>query len=110
MKQLLHRLFELLRGLTGSAWIKFKAFWFTKAVPWITEMTPRKALKLAGLAVAAGVLFLAFLFFILSFNLPTIESLKDYKPSPGTTIYAEDGRVLGQVKIEKSVYVPVSSS
>jgi penicillin-binding protein 1A len=98
----------VLRGLAGGFWSKFKTFWFTKAVPWLTDLTPRKALKLASLAVVAGVLFLALLFFILSFNLPTIESLKDYKPSPGTTIYAEDGRVLGQVKIEKAAYVPLS--
>ena len=55
---------------------------------------------------AAAVIFIVFLFFILSFNLPTVESLKDYKPSPGTIIFAEDGRVLGQIKIEKGVYVP----
>ena len=58
------------------------------------------------IAFAVGVLFVAFLFFILSFGLPTVESLKDYKPSPGTMILAEDGRVLGQIKIEKGVYVP----
>ena len=56
---------------------------------------------------SAGILFVVLLFFILSFNLPTVESLKDYKPSPGTTIYAEDGRVVGQIRIEKGVYVPL---
>jgi penicillin-binding protein 1A len=90
-----------------NMWEKFKVFWFTIAVPWVNGLTPWKALKLLAVAFAAGVLFVAFLFFILSFGLPTVESLKDYKPSPGTLILAEDGRVLGQVKIEKGVYVPL---
>ncbi len=90
------------------AWEKFKVFWFTIAVPWLNDFTPKKALKLLPFAILAGVLFVAFLFFIFSFGLPTVESLKDYKPSPGTVILAEDGRVLGQIKIEKGVYVPLS--
>ena len=77
-------------------------------MPWLKALTPKKALKLAGIAAVCGVLCLALLFFILSFSLPTVESLKDYKPSPGTTILAEDGRVLGQIKIEKGSYVPLS--
>ena len=68
----------------------------------------RRRSSCSGIAFVAGVLFLALLFFILSFGLPTVESLKDYKPSPGTTIYAEDGRVLGQIKIEKGTYVPLT--
>ena len=89
------------------AWEQFKIFWFTIAVPWLKDLTPGKALKLLGIAFVSGVLFVAFLFFIFSFGLPTVESLKDYKPSPGTMILAEDGRVLGQIKIEKGIYVPL---
>ncbi len=96
-----------LRETAGKAWEKFKVFWFTIAVPWFHALTPWRALKLLGLAAVAGVAAVALLFFVLSFGLPTVESLKDYKPSPGTTIYAEDGRVLGQVRIEKGVYVPL---
>jgi len=106
MKKSLAAILERLKNVTRFAWEKFKVFWFTIAVPWLKELTPRKALKLLVIAFAAGVLFVAFLFFILSFGLPTVESLKDYKPSPGTMILAEDGRVLGQIKIEKGVYVP----
>ncbi|HUI46147.1 MAG TPA: PBP1A family penicillin-binding protein [Nitrospirota bacterium] len=96
----------LFRKFGRFAWEKFKVFWFTIAVPWIKNLTPKKALKLLGIAVVAGVLFLALLFFILSFGLPTVDALKDYKPSPGTTILSEDGRVLGHIRIEKGVYVP----
>ncbi len=108
MKSLLFRLLELARNTLHSGWERFKVFWFNAAVPWFHALTPRKALKLAAIAFVAGVLVLVALFYILSFNLPTVESLKDYKPNPGTTILAEDGRVLGQVKIEKGTYVPLS--
>ena len=106
MKKSLSAILENLQKVSRFAWEKFKGFWFTIAVPWLKALTPRKALKLLALAFVAGVLFVAFLFFILSFGLPTVEALKDYRPSPGTVILAEDGRVLGQIKIEKGTYVP----
>ncbi len=99
--------FEKMKELSRLAWEKFKVFWFTIAVPWLNALRPKKALKLLAVVFVAGVLFVVFLFFVLSFGLPTVESLKDYKPSPGTIILAADGRVLGQVKIEKGVYVPL---
>jgi len=98
---------EKMKELSRRTWEKFKVFWFNSAVPWVKNFTPLKALILLAVAFVTGVLFVAFLFFILSFGLPTVEALKDYKPSPGTTIFAEDGRVLGQVRIEKGVYVPL---
>src|SRR5512135_284421 len=108
LKRVLQSLLAAVGKLTAYAWERFKIFWFTIAVPWIKGLTPKKALKLLAMAFAAGVLFVAFLFYVLSFNLPTVESLKDYKPSPGTTIYAEDGRVLGQIRFEKGSYVPLA--
>ncbi|MDA8422363.1 MAG: PBP1A family penicillin-binding protein [Nitrospiraceae bacterium] len=83
-----------------------QAFWEKYVFPWLGKLTPKKVILILLGCFAAAVLFIVFLFFILSFNLPTVESLKDYKPSPGTIIFAEDGRVLGQIKIEKGVYVP----
>ena len=84
------------------------ALWRDRVLPWFRTMTLRRALKLLGAAVLTGFLSIVLLFVVLSFDLPTVEALKDYKPSPGTTIYAEDGRVLGHVRIEKGVYVPLS--
>jgi len=107
MKKILEKVIEVLKKASLFAWEKFKVFWFTIAVPWLKALTPLKALKLLGIAFVSGVLFVAFLFFIFSFGLPTVESLKDYKPSPGTMILAQDGRVLGQIKIEKGIYVPL---
>jgi penicillin-binding protein 1A len=107
MKKWFQAIIELLKKFALLAWEKFKVFWFTIAVPFLNGLTPKKALKLAAIAFVAGVLFIAFLFFILSFGLPTVESLKDYKPSPGTMILAEDGRVMGHIRIEKGIYVPL---
>ncbi len=82
--------------------------WQERVFPWLRTMTVKKAFLLLFSCCIAGLLLIVLLFFVLSFNLPTVESLKDYKPSPGTTIYADDGRVLGQVRIEKGVYVPLA--
>ncbi len=86
---------------------EFAAAWTNVLLPWLRALTVWKALKLTAIAFVAGVLLVALLFFIFSFGLPTVESLKDYKPSPGTIILAEDGRVLGQIKTEKGIHVPL---
>ena len=99
---------EVSKKISLYVWEKVKIFWFTIAVPWLKSLTPMKVLKIMGVTILSGVLILAMMFFVLSFGLPTVESLKDYKPSPGTIILAEDGRVLGQVRIEKGNYVPLS--
>jgi len=104
MKQ---RIVELLRT-AGTFLAEFlRRLWSEHALPWLKALTFKKAMKILASCFAGGVLFVVLLFIILSFNLPTVESLKDYKPSPGTTIYAEDGRVVGQIRIEKGVYVPL---
>ena len=100
MKQ---RIIEQLRTFVSFA----LKLWQERVLPWLKAMTVKKALMLLAACFAGAVLFVVFLFFILSFNLPTVESLKDYKPSTGTTIYADDGRVLGHIRIEKGVYVPL---
>jgi len=100
MKQ---RLLDFFRTL----WAFSLALWQNHAQPWFKALTFKKALVVLAACFAAGVLFVVLLFFVLSFNLPTVESLKDYKPSPGTTIYAEDNRIVGQIRIEKGVYVPL---
>jgi penicillin-binding protein 1A len=104
MKQ---RIVELLRTIGTFLGEFLRRFWTERALPWLKGLTFKKAMKILLVCFAGGVLFVVLLFFILSFNLPTVESLKDYKPSPGTTIYAEDGRVVGQIRIEKGVYVPL---
>ena len=79
-----------------------------RVLPWLKAKTVKKAMLILTGLFLAGVLSLVLLFWVLSFGLPTVESLKDYKPSPGTTIYADDGSVLGHIRIEKGIYVPLS--
>ncbi len=108
MKNLLRTVLTALRTTTRSAWEHLRTFWFSLVLPWLKRLTVLRVLALMAGAVLAGAMVLAFLFYIYSFGLPTVDALKDYKPSPGTTILAEDGRVLGQIRIEKGVYVPLA--
>lgn len=105
MKQ---RILELLRTFGAYCWNFLKTLWQGRVFPWLKALTFKKAKLILLGCLVAGILSIVLLFFILSFNLPTVEALKDYKPSPGTTIYAEDGRVVGQIRIEKGVYVPLA--
>ncbi|HYA88981.1 MAG TPA: transglycosylase domain-containing protein, partial [Nitrospirota bacterium] len=86
---------------------KVAVFWFGIASPQLKALTLKKSCAIAGVAGVCVIIFIAVMFFVLSSGLPTVESLKDYKPSPGTTVFARDGRVLGQIKIEKGVYTPL---
>jgi penicillin-binding protein 1A len=108
MPKWLETVIDFITNVSLFVWEKFKVFWFSIALPWLKGLTPKKTLKILGIFFLSGILFVVLMFIILSFGLPTVESLKDYKPSPGTIILAEDGRVLGQIRIEKGSYVPLS--
>ncbi|WP_297369823.1 penicillin-binding protein 1A [Acidocella sp.] len=55
----------------------------------------------AVLAIAAGV----GVFFYFSANLPSVDSLKDYKPPLESRVYASDFQELGSIGSEHSIYV-----
>lgn len=38
---------------------------------------------------------------------PRIEEIKNYQPSEGTKIYADDDTLIGEFKVEKGIYVPL---
>lgn len=42
-------------------------------------------------------------------NIPSIEELKKYNPAGGTRIYADDDALIGELKIEKGIFVPLDS-
>ncbi len=107
MKELLQKLNDL-KDRTLAAARATRDFWFNSALPWLKALTFWKAAAILVAAAGAGIILLAFVFLVLSFGLPTVESLKDYKPLPGTTIYADDGRVLGRITVEKGVPVPLA--
>lgn len=44
-----------------------------------------------------------------STGIPSIEDIKQYKPSGGTKIYADDDVLIGELKAEKGIFVPLSA-
>lgn len=41
-------------------------------------------------------------------GVPKIEEIRDYIPSNGTKVYADDDTFIGEFKVEKGVYVPIN--
>ena len=44
----------------------------------------------------------------ISSGLPSIEEIKQYKPATGTKIYADDDVLVGELKAEKGIFVPIN--
>ena len=42
-------------------------------------------------------------------SIPSIAELKKYQPSGGTKIYADDDILIGELKIEKGIFVPIDA-
>jgi len=47
-------------------------------------------------------------YFAFAKGIPSIAELKQYKPTSGTKIYADDDTVVGELKVEKGVFVPLN--
>lgn len=47
-------------------------------------------------------------YFALSQGVPQIEEIKGYMPANGTRVYADDDTLIGEFRIEKGEYVPIS--
>lgn len=47
-------------------------------------------------------------YFAIEKGIPSIEELKQYQPETGTRIYADDDVLVGELKIEKGVFVPLN--
>jgi penicillin-binding protein 1A len=43
-----------------------------------------------------------------SMGIPSIEEIKQYKPSGGTKIFADDDVLIGELKAEKGIFVPLN--
>ena len=48
-------------------------------------------------------------YFAVSRNVPSIEELKKYHPSGGSKIYADDDVLIGELKIEKGIFIPIDA-
>lgn len=66
-------------------------------------------LKLIGIltfiSVSIGILGGAY--FAFTKGLPSIEEIKEYRPTSGTKIYADDDTLIGELKVEKGIFVPI---
>ncbi|MDP2279308.1 MAG: PBP1A family penicillin-binding protein [Nitrospirota bacterium] len=47
-------------------------------------------------------------YFALAKGIPSIGELKQYKPTSGTKIYADDDTLIGELKVEKGVFAPLN--
>jgi len=68
-----------------------------------------------GFAVKLLLLFLALVigaatgsYLALVSGVPKIEEIKGYVPAHGTKVYADDDTLIGEFKVEKGIYVPIS--
>jgi penicillin-binding protein 1A len=41
-------------------------------------------------------------------GIPSVQELKQYKAVPGTKVYADDDTLIGELKIEKGIFVPLN--
>lgn len=60
---------------------------------------------LAAISILAGIS--AGTYLAISMGLPSLEEIKEYKPSEGTKIYADDDVMIGELKAEKGIFVPI---
>ena len=68
-------------------------------------MKLKSVIILAVLAIFVGVSSGVYL--AISRGIPSIEEMKQYKPEAGTKIYADDDTLIGELKAEKGVFVPI---
>jgi len=68
----------------------------------------RRILLLALALMLIGALGGAGGYYALQRDLPPIESLRSYEPSLATRIYSDDNQIIGQLFVEKRVFIPLA--
>jgi penicillin-binding protein 1A len=66
----------------------------------------RKLLILTVVAIVIGISAGAYI--AVAKGVPSVEELKQYKAIPGTKVYADDDTLIGELKIEKGVFVALN--
>lgn len=64
------------------------------------------------LAIVISVLFFGFItggYLAIAKGVPSIEDIKRYRPTDGTKVYSDDDALIGEFKVEKGIFVPLSS-
>lgn len=67
--------------------------------------SPRKIFWLAALAIIAGISTGGYL--ALARGIPSVAEIRQSKAVPGTKVYADDDTLIGELKIEKGIFVPL---
>lgn len=81
---------------------------FDRYYPWGYNLTMR--LKFIIIFVVLSIIIGASAggYFAIEKGIPSIEELKQYGPIAGTKIYADDDVLVGELKVEKGIFVPLS--
>lgn len=61
-----------------------------------------------GISILLMVSFASGAYLYITGSLPKLETLRDYRPTIVSTVYSDDGRVVGEFYLEKRVVVPYS--
>ncbi|MBI5203387.1 MAG: PBP1A family penicillin-binding protein [Nitrospirae bacterium] len=68
-------------------------------------MKSRVVISLIIISIVTGVSVGSYL--AIARGIPSIAELKQYKPTTGTKIYADDDVLIGELKVEKGIFVPL---
>lgn len=66
----------------------------------------RNLVLFIGAAILIGIVAGGFI--ALAKGVPSVEELRHYKAVPGTKVYADDDTLVGELKIEKGIFVPMN--
>lgn len=69
-------------------------------------MKSRVVISLIIISIVTGVSVGSYL--AIARGIPSIAELKQYKPTTGTKIYADDDVLIGELKVEKGIFVPLN--
>jgi len=69
-------------------------------------MKSRAVIFLIILSIITGVFVGGYL--AIAMGIPSIAELKQYKPTASTKIYADDDTLIGELKVEKGIFVPLN--
>ena len=64
-------------------------------------------LLIAAVSIVVGIAFGGY--FAINRGIPSIKEISEYRPLDGTKVYDDEDSLLGELKIEKGIYVPVQN-
>jgi len=70
-------------------------------------MKLKRIIILAAIAIVLGISVGVIL--AVTVGIPSVDEMKQYKPAAGTKIYADDDVLIGELKAEKGIFIPIQS-